>query len=248
MAKQIVRSGTVIMAAFLAGVVLMPGSVRAQRVFIEPPVFSQHCNITDTLWIMLDEHLTGVEGVSLNIAFDQTIGRLDTILPAPALAANMFLAYQRHFPDSVTIDAGILTGSFSGPGAICGLVITLTDNLGLSPLTLVRSTVRDLNNQDIAHTTDSGQLDNPCCCRHHGDIVSDQIFNVSDIVELIQYTFNNGLTPPKDDGCPHTNRGDVNCDAIPNVLDVVRLINFVFLNGPLLCDPCTCNPYPTSCP
>ena len=248
MSNQAARIGTVIMAAIIAGVVLMPGSVTAQRIFVDPPTFAQHCNVKDTLWITLDDQLAGVEGVNLNVVFDQTIGRLDTILVATALDTNVFLSYQVYRPDSVAIDAGILIGSFSGPGALCGLVVTLTDQLGSCPIVLARSILRDADNHDIIHSTDPGALDNPCCCQYHGVMIDDGFFDVFDIVELIKYVFSGGAAPPQDAGCPHINRSDVTCDGVPDVFDVVRMIDFVFSGGSPLCDPCACNPYPASCP
>ncbi|MBI5866981.1 MAG: hypothetical protein HZB43_01595 [candidate division Zixibacteria bacterium] len=247
MSHHTTRIGSVALATLLAVGLLLPGSAMAQRVFVDPPSFAQHCNVTDTLWIMLDASLVGVEGASLNVQFDQTVGRLDTILAAPALDTNVFLRYQNYYPDSVTIDAGILIGALSGPGALCGLVITLTDHLGASPVTLVRSILRDADNQDIAHLADPGVLDNPCCCAHHGDVAGDDVFDVNDVVTLIDYTFSNGTAPLIDAGCPHMHRGDVNCDAIPDVFDILRLIDFVFSGGPPLCQPCDCSPYPTHC-
>jgi hypothetical protein len=67
------------------------------------------------------------------------------------------------------------------------------------------------------------------------------------VVSLIDYVFSGAAQPAKDPKCPHSDRGDVNCDGMDDVFDVVHLIDYVFSGGSAPCDPCTCNPYPTSC-
>ncbi len=85
-------------------------------------------------------------------------------------------------------------------------------------------------------------------CPNHGDVLSDGIFDVFDVVGLVDYAFSGGIQPPKDPPCPHVDRGDVNCDGIDDVFDIVGLIDFVFSSGPAPCNPCACSPYPTNCP
>jgi PKD repeat protein len=77
-----------------------------------------------------------------------------------------------------------------------------------------------------------------CDCARHGDIVGDNVFDVFDVIGLIDYAFAGGPAPPKDPTCPHLDRGDVNCDGADDVFDVVYLIDFVFSGGSPPCDPC----------
>ena len=59
-----------------------------------------------------------------------------------------------------------------------------------------------------------------------GDVNSDCIVNVSDVVYLINYLFIGGPAPDP------LRAGDVNCDCVINVSDVVYLINYLFIGGP----------------
>jgi len=88
----------------------------------------------------------------------------------------------------------------------------------------------------------------PCDCALHGDVHSDQIPDVQDVIALIDYTFSSGTQPQVDPTCLHIDRGDVNCDGVDDVLDIVYLIDAVFSEGPPPCNPCACNPYPSNCP
>jgi hypothetical protein len=51
--------------------------------------------------------------------------------------------------------------------------------------------------------------------------------DVSDLVYLMNYLFQNGNTP-----LPYVDQGDVNADRNVDILDAVYLINYVFKNGP----------------
>jgi hypothetical protein len=87
-----------------------------------------------------------------------------------------------------------------------------------------------------------------CECGHQGDVNQDGVFDVFDVVGLIDHVFSGYVQPPKDPLCPHVDRGDVNCDGVDDVFDVVQLIEFIFSGGHTPCEPCLCTPYPTVCP
>jgi hypothetical protein len=87
-----------------------------------------------------------------------------------------------------------------------------------------------------------------CDCARHGDVHSDLVYDVLDVLALIDYAFSNGTQPQVDPACPHIDRGDVNCDGVDDIFDIVHLIDTVFSEGPGPCNPCACNPYPSSCP
>ena len=87
-----------------------------------------------------------------------------------------------------------------------------------------------------------------CDCAHHGDLNGDNVIDVFDLSQLIDYVFGGYPIPPTDQGCPHVDRGDVNCDGGDDVFDVIYLNDYLFGSGPAPCDPCACSPYPTNCP
>lgn len=87
-----------------------------------------------------------------------------------------------------------------------------------------------------------------CNCTHHGDLNDDGQIDALDFNALLDWIFYGVGPPPADAGCPHVNRGDVNCDGTDDALDLNYLTDYLFFGGPAPCDPCTCNPYPSSCP
>jgi hypothetical protein len=58
-----------------------------------------------------------------------------------------------------------------------------------------------------------------------GDINIDGIWDVRDVVGMIEYVFR-GATPPDPESI-----ADLSCDNVADVVDVVTLINFVFRGG-----------------
>jgi hypothetical protein len=64
-----------------------------------------------------------------------------------------------------------------------------------------------------------------------GDCSTDEEVNVTDVVYLINYLFQNGPAPQP------MKVGNVNCDDEVSVTDVVYLINYLFRSGPNPCDP-----------
>jgi len=87
-----------------------------------------------------------------------------------------------------------------------------------------------------------------CSCPYRGDLNSDGVPDVFDIIYLIDYVFSSGPQPPIDPTCPQIDRGDVDCNGVDDVFDVVHMIDYVFSAGKAPCDPCLCHPYPTNCP
>ncbi len=79
----------------------------------------------------------------------------------------------------------------------------------------------------------------PCDCSSHGDVAGNgPVFDILDVIAMIDCAFRGGALPPKDLVCPHLNRGDLNCDGINDVIDVVTTINLAFRNQGSVCDPC----------
>ena len=76
----------------------------------------------------------------------------------------------------------------------------------------------------------------PCDCTHQGDLTSDGVINVSDVLKVIQIAFVNG-TDVQDPICPKT-RGDVDNNGTVDVNDVLYLIKTAFIDGPDPVNPC----------
>ncbi|MGB7060791.1 MAG: dockerin type I repeat-containing protein, partial [Candidatus Zixiibacteriota bacterium] len=60
-----------------------------------------------------------------------------------------------------------------------------------------------------------------------GDVQSDLVVNVGDVVYLVSYLYKGGPAPD----CPQA-RGDVNTDGVINVGDVVYLVSYLYKGGP----------------
>jgi hypothetical protein len=60
-----------------------------------------------------------------------------------------------------------------------------------------------------------------------GDLNADGVYDVFDVVMLIDHIFS-GAAPPYPDFI-----ADANCDGVPDVFDVIYLIDYVFSGGPI---------------
>ena len=60
-----------------------------------------------------------------------------------------------------------------------------------------------------------------------GDVNSDWVVDIEDIIYLLDYLFNNNPTPDP------IGRGDTNCDGVVDLEDVILLINYLFKGGPI---------------
>ncbi|MEW5702099.1 MAG: hypothetical protein AB1792_07725 [Candidatus Zixiibacteriota bacterium] len=92
-----------------------------------------------------------------------------------------------------------------------------------------------------------------CHCPCWADPHCDSIPNVQDVVATVDVAFRGG-TPTFDLSCWKGNpaeRTDLSCDGVSTVIDVVRMVDVAFRGydpATRICDPCLCDPYPTSCP
>ncbi|MBI5866987.1 MAG: PKD domain-containing protein [candidate division Zixibacteria bacterium] len=76
----------------------------------------------------------------------------------------------------------------------------------------------------------------PCNCPMQGDLNSDALIDVFDVIGVIGIAFT-GDADPQDSDCPKT-RGDANNDGVSDVFDVIYLIATAFSGGPNPVDPC----------
>lgn len=77
-----------------------------------------------------------------------------------------------------------------------------------------------------------------CDCPHIGDLDTNNVVDIIDIVMLFNAAFRNAPIPVSDPLCPLTSRADANCDGFIDILDVVVLFNTAFRNQDQRCDPC----------
>lgn len=64
-----------------------------------------------------------------------------------------------------------------------------------------------------------------------GDITSDGVVDLGDVVGMLNYLFKGGSAPNP------LEAGDVNCDGIVDLGDAIYLLNYLFKNGPPPCEP-----------
>jgi hypothetical protein len=229
------------------------GAACAQQVCFYPPLEVDQCVEVDTFWIYLDAQITDVEAAHFKVAYDHTHLSADAVFKFTEAEtdSNVFLSAEIYPDDSIIIDVGFLIDNFDGPGRMIGLVFTAGTPITQSSLIFEESVLRDPNNDDILHTTASATVETFCCCRFRGDLDTNEVYDVLDVVLLIDYIFRNGTIPLTYPGCP-THIGEINCDDVPDVLDVVALVDVVFRNfQPIegrICNPCLCDPYPSGCP
>ena len=75
-----------------------------------------------------------------------------------------------------------------------------------------------------------------CNCLHQGDIASDGVIDVFDVIGIIGIAFS-GEPDPQDPACP-TTRGDIDNNGVTDVFDVLCLIATAFSGGAAPVDPC----------
>jgi hypothetical protein len=87
-----------------------------------------------------------------------------------------------------------------------------------------------------------------CDCPHKGDLNGDGFIDAIDHGILIDHVFGGQPAPPTDSACTHIDRGDVDCSGFDDVQDISYMTDYLYGSGAAPCDPCECNPYPSSCP
>jgi hypothetical protein len=87
------------------------------------------------------------------------------------------------------------------------------------------------------HTITIVRAEDGCCdCPSQGDVNSDGVVDVFDVMQEIAIAFRGGVDIT-DPSCPRS-RGDVNNDAVVDVFDVIQIIAVAFSGG-VVCNPCT---------
>jgi hypothetical protein len=77
-----------------------------------------------------------------------------------------------------------------------------------------------------------------CDCPHIGDLDTNGVISISDVVLLVNVAFRGAAIPPSDPLCPLVTRADVTCNGTVSVQDVVVIVNAAFRGTDDRCDPC----------
>jgi len=78
-----------------------------------------------------------------------------------------------------------------------------------------------------------------CDCPFVGDLDTNGVISISDVVLLVNIAFRGAPMAPGDPNCPLTTRADVNCNGVVSVSDVVTIVNTAFRGSDDRCDPCS---------
>lgn len=77
-----------------------------------------------------------------------------------------------------------------------------------------------------------------CDCPYIGDLDTNTVINVFDVVALVNIAFRGGNMAPGDPLCPLVTRADLTCDGVVNAQDIVTMVNAAFRGSDTRCDPC----------
>ena len=77
-----------------------------------------------------------------------------------------------------------------------------------------------------------------CKCPYIGDLDTNGVINVFDVVALVNIAFRGGAMAAGDPLCPLWTRADLTCDGVVNAQDVVVMVNTAFRGTDNRCDPC----------
>jgi hypothetical protein len=116
-------------------------------------------------------------------------------------------------------EIGLTSGGYTMSASVGQSIVGLTSSPGFS-----------MSSGFWAGTT-SG-----CNCPHQGDINTDAVIDVFDVIDEIGIAFS-GAADPQDPSCPRP-RSDVNNDGVSDVFDVIYLIATAFSGGANPISPC----------
>ncbi len=77
-----------------------------------------------------------------------------------------------------------------------------------------------------------------CDCPHIGDLDTNGVISISDVVLLVNIAFRGAAVPPSDPLCPLVTRADLTCDGAVSIQDVVTIVNAAFRGTDDRCNPC----------
>lgn len=134
----------------------------AQQVSLTPANQINLCNATDTLWIYMDNLVTGVKAADLKIGYDHNYLTVINVIPDPGLATHTLYTSIDNANDSVLINIAMLGTTFSGPGNFVGIIVTSDVEISSVSMTFLRSDLRNSSNQSISHSTSNASIQIDC--------------------------------------------------------------------------------------
>lgn len=214
----------------------------AQLVFVDPELTVECLDSMFWVDIRVDSMVDSIHSYGCVMYIDTS-----KVWPESVILGTIFDSISQHhqvwfewdydvsFPDSLYFGASIMgAGTFvSGPGQLARIVLTCKGE-GETPVAFGQCVIRDPYSPDPMEVlTEDGWIFQVGPGYLFGDANNDGRVNVTDVVYLINYLFNDGPEPR-----PLWIVGDVNCDIKVDVVDVVYLINYLFQEGPEPCNPC----------
>lgn len=156
--QAILMVATILTIVFIATFAATLGESQSTKIAVSPDIVDLALAETVTMTIRV-EGVENLYGLELNIRYDPTIVRVDSIRPGTFLNAD-FVVEQK-----INNDTGRSSLAYtqighparSGSGDIAELVLRKTDCLGQSPLQLANVILSDENGNAIPHTLSSGQ-------------------------------------------------------------------------------------------
>jgi len=126
----------------------------------------------------------------------------------------------------------------NGPGVLATIKFATGASPCNTPLHFTYVYFQDVDGVPFTVGSADGIIVVPSCCdcSHQGDINSDGVIDVFDVIGLIEIAFSGG-SDIQDPGCP-TSRSDVNYDGAADVFDVIYIIGTAFSGGASPIDPC----------
>jgi hypothetical protein len=156
------KSGRLISLLLPVLIFLLSGTLLAQEVYIDPSSSIDSCSNTDTLWIYIDNNISGMEAADFKISYDHNYLTPQTVVRGADITANDFFVYQIHAEDSININIGILAGSLDGQAVLAGIVYNSDSEINATGISFSRSILRDADNQNISHTTSGSSIQIDC--------------------------------------------------------------------------------------
>jgi hypothetical protein len=133
------------------------------NISILPAFELNRCTGVDTFWINMDDYSFNVKAIFANIGYDAGYLTPTEVIKGPDLMPSSdYTVFGNIYEDSVLVNMAALTGEFSGPGSIVGIVYTAIAETSSTHLSIDSSIIRNPENQDIPHSSEEADLQIDC--------------------------------------------------------------------------------------
>lgn len=146
----------------LAVILLSTGVAAAQNISLQPASQLDKCAVLDTVWIYGDAGIAGVKAAEFKIGYDHQYDTVVSVIKPSDISQLYWTKDTAN--DSLLVNIAMLGSGvvFNGPDTLAGVVVRTVAEAASTPLTFLRSILRDNNNQNIAHTTTGATLAIDC--------------------------------------------------------------------------------------